>query len=241
MRLKPRVWFLISLLLFAAAFWMWQYAEKRAAQRHAGQNVPAAKANVLKLQHPPLTKTLAANAGAKGKSYRLSNTKQSIQQLLHNNHALILRNALIDTEVPVALKIPAHLRAKGAPGSYLVQADRPLDKAFYAELSQAGASYVSYVPNNAVLVAASPEVAKNLAANADVVAVLPYEPYYKLDSTLLPSAVEQQPQTDALNVTTFPGQRDAALAALTQLGATLIGEDRSPFGPTLIVMCRPAA
>ncbi len=235
MRLKPRVWFLISLLLFAAAFWMWQYAEKRAAQRHAGQNVPAAKANVLKLQHPPLTKTLAANAGAKGKSYRLSNTKQSIQQLLHNNHALILRNALIDTEVPVALKIPAHLRAKGAPGSYLVQADRPLDKAFYAELSQAGASYVSYVPNNAVLVAASPEVATNLAANADVVAVLPYEPYYKLDSTLLPSAVEQQPQTNALSVTTFPGQRDAALAALTQLGATLIGKDRSPFGPTLIV------
>ena len=66
-------------------------------------------------------------------------------------------------------------------------------------------------------------------------AVLPYEPYYKLDSALLPSAVEQQPQTNALSVTTFPGQRDAALAALTQLGATLIGEDRSPFGPTLIV------
>ncbi|MGD0814502.1 MAG: S8 family serine peptidase [Verrucomicrobiota bacterium] len=234
MRLKPRDWFLISLLLFAASFCVWQYAEKRAAQRHAAENI-AAKARALKLQHPPLAKTLAANASAKGKSYRLSNTKQNIQQLLHNNHALILRNALIDTEAPVALNIPAHLRAKGAPGSYLVQADRPLDKAFYAELSQAGASYISYVPNNAVLVAASPEVATNLAATADVVAVLPYEPYYKLDSTLLPSAVEQQPQTNALSVTTFPGQRDAALAALTQLGATLIGEDRSPFGPTLVV------
>ena len=234
MRLKPRVWFLISLLFFAASFCVWQYAEKRAAQRHAAENI-AAKAQALKLQHAPLTKTLAANAGAKGKSYRLSNTKQNIQQLLRNNHALILRNALIDTEVPVALNIPAHLRAKGAPGSYLVQADRPLDKSFYAELSRAGATYVSYVPNNAALVAASPEVATNLAANADVVAVLPYEPYYKLDSTLLPSAVEQQPQTNALSVTTFPGQRDAALAALTQLGATLIGEDRSPFGPTLIV------
>ncbi len=236
MRLKPRVWFLISLLLFAAAICVWQYAEKRAAERSTAQNrASAAKADALRLQHPPLAKALAANAGAQRKSYRISNTTQTIQQLLHNSHALILRNALIDTEVPVALNIPAHLRAKGAPGSYLVQADRPLDKAFYAELSQAGASYISYVPNNAALVAASPAQATNLAANADVVAVLPYEPYYKLDGTLLPSAVEQQPQTNALSVTTFPGQRDAALAALTQLGATLIGEDRSPFGPTLIV------
>jgi subtilisin-like proprotein convertase family protein len=236
MRLKPRGWFLISLLLFAAAICTWQYAEKYAAERRAGENRAAtARADALKSQHPPLAKTVAANAGAKRKSYRISNTTQTIQQLLHNNHALILRNALIDTEVPVALNIPAHLRAKGAPGSYLVQADRPLDKAFYAELSKAGASYIAYVPNNAALVAASPVQATNLAANADVVAVLPYEPYYKLDGTLLPSAVEQQPQTNALSVTTFPGQRDAALAALTQLGATLIGEDRSPFGPTLIV------
>jgi hypothetical protein len=236
MRLKPRVWFLISLLLFAAAICVWQYAEKRAAERSTVQNrASAAKADALRLHHPPLAKALAANAGVRRKSYRISNTTQTIQQLLHNSHALILRNALIDTEVPVALNIPAHLRAKGAPGSYLVQADRPLDKAFYAELSQAGASYISYVPNNAALVAASPAQATNLAANADVVAVLPYEPYYKLDSALLPSAVEQQPQTNALSVTTFPGQRDAALAALTQLGATLIGEDRSPFGPTLIV------
>jgi subtilisin-like proprotein convertase family protein len=236
MRLKPRVWFLISLLLFAAAICVWQYAEKRAAEGRAREiRDSAAKADALRLQHPPLAKALAANAGDKRKSYRISNTTQTIQQLLHNSHALILRNALIDTEIPVALNIPAHLRTKGAPGSYLVQADRPLDKAFYAELSQAGASYISYVPNNAALVQASPTQATNLAANADVVAVLPYEPYYKLDGTLLPSAVEQQPQTNALSITTFPGQRDAALAALTQLGATLIGEDRSPFGPTLIV------
>ncbi len=236
MRLKPRVWFLISLLLFAAAICVWQCAEKRAAERRAGESrTSAARADALKSQHPPLAKALAANAGAKRKSYRISNTTQTIKQLLHNSHALILRNALIDTEVPAALNIPAHLRAKGAPGSYLVQADRPLDKAFYAELSQAGASCIAYVPNNAALVAASPAQATNLAANADVVAVLPYEPYYKLDGTLLPSAVEQRPQTNALSVTTFPGQRDAALAALTQLGATLIGEDRSPFGPTLIV------
>jgi len=233
MRLKPRTWFIISLLLFAAAFYTWHYGNTYSAAGRARE-----KEGVSRLQHPALLKTGAGNAVAQGKSYRISNTKQSMAQLLHNNHALILRNALIDTEVPVALKIPAHLRAKGAPGSYLVQADRPLDKSFYAELRQAGAAYVSYVPNNAALVQASPEQATNLAQHADVIAVLPYEPYYKLDSTLLPSAVEQQLSANGesmMSVTTYPGQRDAALAALTQLGAKLIGEDRSPFGPTLVV------
>jgi subtilisin-like proprotein convertase family protein len=236
MRLKPRAWFLISLLLFAAAICMWQYAEKyAAAHRPVEKRAATAKTGALQSQQPPVVKAAAANAAAKRKSYRISNTTQTIAQLLHNSHALILRNALIDTEVAVGLEIPAHLRARGAPGSYLVQADRPLDRAFYAELSKAGVSYISYVPNNAALVKASPAQATNLAAQADVIVVLPYEPYYKLDSTLLPSAVEQQPQTNALSVTTFPGQRDAALAALTQLGAKLLSEDSSPFGPTLIV------
>jgi autotransporter-associated beta strand protein len=233
MRLKPQFWAAVSLLLFVAAFCTWRYAEKYSASHgHAPATAPMPGAAP---QHPPLTPAIATNAATGRKTYLISNTRQNIKQLLHNPHALILRNARIDTEVPVALRIPEHLRAKGAPGSYLVQADRPLDKDFYAELSKAGASYVSYVPNNAALVKATPTQATNLAANADIVAVLPYEPYYKLDSTLLPSAVDQVPQTNALSITTYPGQRDAALAALTKLGATLIGEDRSPFGPTLIV------
>jgi len=236
MRFKSRTWLVISLLLFAAAVWTWRYAEKvRDAHRIGASPAASAQSGVLRLQHPALIKALETNAPIKRKSYVLRNTTQKLAQLVHNDHALILRNALIDTEVPVGLKIPSHLRAKGAPGSYLVQADRPLDKDFYAEISQAGASYIAYVPNNAALVQASPEQATNLAAHADVVAVLPYEPYYKLDNTLLPVAIEQQAETNALSVTTFPGQRDAALAALTQLGATLLGEDRSPFGPTLIV------
>ena len=216
---------------------MWQYAEKYAAAHHPPEN-RASASKVAGAQSQPPSKS-AAKTIDKNKSYRISNTTQTIAQLLHNSHAIILRNALIDTEVPVGLKIPSHLRAKGAPGSYLVQMDRPLDKAFYAELSKAGASYISYVPNNAALVQATPAQATNLAANADVIVVLPYEPYYKLDAALLPSAVEQQPQTNVLNVTTFPGQRDAALAALTQLGAKLIGEDSGPFGPTLTVRVPP--
>jgi autotransporter-associated beta strand protein len=229
MRAKPKFWAVLSLLLFAGAIWMWHYGNV-VSRRAATAREAALRHAPGVLFHPPAT-----NAIAKNKSYRLTNTRQNIAQLLHNKHALILRNAWIDTETPVALQIPEHLRAKGAPGSYLVQSDRPLDKAFYAELSKAGAKYVSYVPNNAALVEASPIEATNLSRQPDVVAVLPYEPYYKLDSSLLPAAVEQQAQSNALSVTTFPGERDAALTALTQLGAKLIGEDRSPFGPTLVV------
>jgi subtilisin-like proprotein convertase family protein len=234
MRLKPQHWCLISLALFVAAVGTWHYGNIYSARRGAERSTAAEKTAALKA-HPALTKVVATNVVAKAKTYRLSNTTQNIDQMLHNSHGLILRNALIDTAIPVGLNIPEQLRAKGAPGSYLVQSDRPLDKDFYTEISQAGGKYVSYVPNNAALVEATPEQATNIAANADIAAVLPYEPYYKLDTTLLPSAVNQQPQTNALSVTTYPGQRDAALAALTGLGATLIGEDRSPFGPTLVV------
>src|SRR5665213_1780265 len=147
MRFKSRTWLVISLLLFAAAVWTWRYAEKvRDAHRIGASPAASAQSGVLRLQHPALIKALETNAPIKRKSYVLRNTTQKLAQLVHNDHALILRNALIDTEVPVGLKIPSHLRAKGAPGSYLVQADRPLDKDFYAEISQAGASYIAYVP-----------------------------------------------------------------------------------------------
>ena len=174
------------------------------------------------------------------KSYRVSNTRLTEKQLLRSDHAIILRNALIDTDRPLRLDIPAHLRAKGAPGSYIVQSDGPLDQRFYDRLKKDGAQFVSYIPNNAALVEATPEQARQMAGDATFQAVLPYEPYYKLAAPLLPAAVEQdQPQSGALNVTTFPGQRDAALAALKALGAQLMGEDSSPFGPTLTVMVPP--
>src|SRR5262249_39800546 len=129
MRLKPKVWYCISFLFLVAALCMWRYADKYAAEHQRPAVSPAAS----KPAHPPLTKVMATNTPAE-KTYRISNTKQAYTKLLRNNRALILRNALIDTALPVPLNIPEKLRAHGAPGSYLVQADRPLDKSFYAEL-----------------------------------------------------------------------------------------------------------
>ena len=59
--------------------------------------------------------------------------------------------------------IPDHLRAQGDPGSYLVQARGPIDDAFRSLLKAAGATIVSYIPNNAYLVRASAAVARAVA------------------------------------------------------------------------------
>ena len=106
-------------------------------------------------------------------------------ELLRNDKAILLENALLDTTQPNTLAIPAHLRAQGDPGSYIVQARDPLDAAFRALLKDAGATIVSYVPNNAYLVRASAAVAQELAAQPQTGSVQPYEPYYKLKASLL--------------------------------------------------------
>ncbi len=233
MRLKPRTWFLISLVFFVAGAWMWHYAERvRLSQPGAEPTKPSSALA------PPLMKTAAA-AAAKRKTYRVSNTRQTFAQLLHNDHAIILRNALIDTTRPLHLDIPPQLQAKGAPGSYIVQSDRPLNQEFYDSVRKDGGQFVTYIPNNAALVKADPAQAQELEADPVFQAVIPFEPYYKLDSALLPGAVDGLPQTNLMSVTTFPGQRDTALAALTDLGAKLIGEDPGPFGPTLVVTAPP--
>ncbi len=246
MRLKPRTWFVISLLLFGAGAWMWHYAEKVSHERSASGGPKAVSA--LKA---PLINAGNAKAGARAKSYRLSNTRQTLAQLLHNDHAIILRNALIDTSRPLRLNIPAQLRTSGAAGSYIVQFDRPLNQEFYDSVKKDGGVYVSYIPNNAALVKADARQAEQLEADPVFQAVIAFEPYYKLDGALLPGAVEEQndgtgTQTGTrgrsplpLSVTTFPGQRDAALQALNDLGAKLVGEDQGPFGPTLVVMAQP--
>jgi hypothetical protein len=150
---------------------MWHYAEKVSlSRRNAGGAKPLSALNA------PLIKAAGANAVARRKSYRLSNTRQSLVELLHNDHAIILRNALIDTSRPLRLDIPAQLRARGAPGSYIVQFDRPLNREFYDSIKKDGGEYVSYIPNNAALVRADAQQAQQLASDPVFQAVIPYEP-----------------------------------------------------------------
>src|SRR5206468_789273 len=103
----------------------------------------------------------------------LTNSPKSLGQLLRNDRAILLENALLDTSLPLALDIPDHLRAQDDPGSYIVQARAPVDEAFRKLLKDAGAAIVSYIPNNAFLVRASAAVAQELAGLPQVQTVLP--------------------------------------------------------------------
>jgi hypothetical protein len=172
---------------------------------------------------------------------RLRNTGKPIGQLTRSETAILLKNAFIETSDPAAVAVPDHLRSDGAPGSYVVQSRGLLDDRFRAELRDAGATIISYIPNNAYLVRMSAAGAQQLAARPRTQAILPFEPYFKLDDRLLALAVEQQPlpEDGQLRVTLFPDEGEAGIKAMRALNAEIIGEDRSPFGPQVIIQPRP--
>src|ERR1051325_859200 len=170
-------------------------------------------------------------------AHRLSNTGLSVGQLARKDNAILLENALLDTGKPLNLQIPKELRAQSDPGSYIVQSKGPLDDPFRAKLSRVGATIVSYIPNNAYLVRASTGVAQGLASSPQVQIVLPYEPYFKLKSGLLNLALNEMPlsQDAILNLAVFPDAKEDTVSNLEKLGAQVVGEELSPFGPVLKV------
>jgi len=244
MPLRTRTWFIISALCFLVAAIFWQLAERKAARDKAARD-NAANATNAPASPAPGTPAAATNAAAIATNdplrLRLSNTTKSTDELSRSDQALLLRNAHIDSSVPVNLPIPPHLRSQGDPGSYVVQSRGPLTAAFRAALRQAGAEVIAYVPNNAYLVRASQAASQQLAALPGTQAVLPWEPYYKLDTDLLELAIEQKPlpTTRMLNLLVFLGERQSVEQALATMRAVVVAEDRSPFGLHLVVRPRP--
>ncbi len=129
------------------------------------------------------------------------------------------------------------MQAQGDPGAYIVQARGPINNAFRAALAAAGAQIVSYIPNNAYLVTVSAGGAAGLSGQPGVQSVLPYEPYYKVSSSLLGLAVNQNnlPDNPVLTLGLFPNTAAATVNQIKQLGATVVATDQSPFGPIVRV------
>lgn len=249
--MRTRTWFLLSVLLFVGAGFFWHLGEERVALRRTqrvSQARPANPSPATNFLHEaaltPVPRPLASPTNRTGSfPYRLGNTTQSIGQLSRSESAILLQNALIDTAAPTGAPIPAHLKAGTDPGSYIVQARGHLDQpgAFQDQIRKAGGQVVSYIPNNAYLIEIGEAGAKQLSGLSQVQAVLPYEPYYKLDDKLLPLAVDRKalPENALLNVVLFPGQAAAAKAQLTAMGVTVVGEDQTPFGPQAVI--KPAS
>lgn len=186
------------------------------------------------LNSTPTTQSTSASNAPIRFAHRLTNSKQTVGQLARRDKAILLENALLDTESPLPT-IPAELQSSGDPGTYIVQAKGALDATFRKQLQQAGATIISYVPNNAYLIRASATAAQSLTSIAQ--AVLPYEPYYKLKPSLLDLAITQKPLPDdsTLNISLFADARDKTLDEFKKLNAEVVGEDRSPFGPVIRV------
>lgn len=250
---------MISLLLFAAAAWFWQRGDvllqrernrpgQTAAPRAGDPSAPTANVGQFQLRSaavtprasaPASTNLVAAALAAEASKFpfRLRNTAQSIGELTRLDTAVLLQNALIDTASGTSVEVPAHLRADENAGSYIVQSRGVIGDRFRAALRGANATPVAYIPNNAWLVRATAEAARGLAGSPAVQAVLPFDPYFKLDEQLLPLAARQEslPADMALRLVLFPNARDAAAGSLTALGVEVVAEDRSPFGPVVIV------
>src|SRR6516164_9648656 len=262
MRRRPLFWLFLSMLFFAAAAWFWRLGDEWAAKSKAAvpkpdTNQPASdpkktgqspasvdRQDALRLLTQPTPRNYAELVAAaherKNRARypnRLTNTTRSLNDLKNRDTAILLQNALLDTEQPLSVAIPGQLQSTEDPGSYIVQSKGPINDAFRAQLKQAGAQIVSYIPNNAYLVRATKSVVDGLAAQPQTQAVLPYEPYYKLTPFLLDLAVKQQPLPDngALNVLLFADAHDATIGELKELGAEVLGEGTSPFGPIVKV------
>jgi subtilisin family serine protease/subtilisin-like proprotein convertase family protein len=170
-------------------------------------------------------------------AFQLSNTLKPMRELIRSDSALLLENALIDTANPTELAIPSHLKSQGDPGSYIVQSRGVITPGYRDLLARSGAAIVSYIPNNALLVQASASAVQQIAADASTLAVINYEPYFKLKPSLLKLAAQNRdlPEGAELNLLLFPGTRDSALEQLRDLKTELVGEDRNPHGPMVKV------
>jgi hypothetical protein len=240
MKLSTRILLVAGLLLVAGWSVLWLSGPHNSTPHNGGR--PAVAATTPSTPGPgavagpsaPKFSVLNTNKLA----FRLSNTTNSIRKLESMPHAILLANAFIDTDQPLDLKIPNHLRSSGNSGAYIVQARSVIDGRFRAALAAAGAGIVSYIPNNSYLVNLTAQGAAALAGSPVVQAVLPYEPYYKIQSSLLGLAVNQQPLPPGtmLKLGVYAADEAAAGAQLEKLGAKIVGQDQSPFGPVLRVL-----
>ena len=170
--------------------------------------------------------------------YRLRNTLRPLEELASLDTAILLNNALIDTESPMPLSVPEHLRASAETESYLLQSVGQFDQAFDREtLSQLGVEKVAYIPHNTWIVRMKPATAERLRRFEGAQSVLPFEPYFKLSHPLLGWAAQRGDIQGVLTLrlTLFRGAEEVVFAALKTMGMQYLSEGRSPFGRTVTI------
>ncbi len=200
---------------------------------------PVSSATWVKVQSVP-SGTSPAFFDAKATN-RLRNTPETAGRLVHNPHAILLRNAFVDTASPLPLAVPRRLFSPEHPGAYVVQVKEGLSTDLGAVVTAAGGRVISYIPNRSWLVAADDDAAARLAAAPEVGAVLPFQPYFKLEPGLIPQAMVENPVVSTLRLVLTVWEVDQARAALAGLGAQELHRERGPFGTLMTVEVPSAA
>jgi subtilisin-like proprotein convertase family protein len=241
MRSRKSFWILLSLLCLAGAWLFWHQDNRRAVTKKnfASQPIQTVRSastapKFLTMVSTKAAKARVASASTNPFAHRLSNTSRSIGELMRDDKAILLENALIDLRNPLNFSIPKNLQAQGDPGAYIVQANGPINNAFRAMLAAAGATIVSYIPNDAYLVRAPASVANQFTAAG--YSVIPYEPYYKVQSSLLAFDQTSLPDGAALNIGLFADNAQATIQQIEKLGGQVFAEDSSPFGKIVRVI-----
>ena len=169
-----------------------------------------------------------------------ANTTVDIDRLARSETAILLRNARIETLEEREVPIPTSLQAGKEPGCYIIQAQGNIDQEFYRQLERLGGKVISYIPNNAALVAIS---AENLdKGEAKFASVLPYHPYYKLDKQLLEVALNENQEPyragTVVQVALIPGGEESFASYAKSIGMTVLSRMESPFGQVAMVQPR---
>lgn len=252
--MRSRFWSILSLLALVAAILCWIEGDRRQAgskpvptpvdPNAATQQVTRAAAvapvslltrvetlrQAAVARAPETTASAAALLTDPVFPLRLRNTARPLAELTRSDTAILLRNALLDSAIGDRLSIPDPLQAGPEPGAYIVQARGRVNDAFRAQIAASGGRLVSYIPNNAYLVRITSLGAATLQSSAQ--AVMPFEPYFKLEPGLLERAVNGEPVPDdtLLRVTAYAEDRAAVLDRLHGLGVVVVDETRGNVG-----------
>jgi subtilisin family serine protease len=234
----------VSVLVLAGVMWFWPKSPRSGGAERADETSRPPTTTERSVSRATAPDLISGDKSAEvlppptnHLAYRLSNTTRRVDELLRDDRAVLLENALIDTAQPLGFQIPEQLRAAAEPGSYIVQARGLVDGAFRAAVTEAGGTMVSYIPNNAWLVQATAEVAGRLAGHARVQAVLPWEPYYKLKDGLLELALQQKPLADGakMNLLIYPTAVPALVEQFQQANVAVLSQFASPFGTVVAI------
>jgi len=213
----------------------------------AGDKYKLVGASVTSQQKPVVSKTIEQGPSVQdvlGKLV-LTNTKRPLAALTKRDaRAILLQNAIIDTESAKSIDVPAAFKAPADTEYFIVQFDHPVSGNDRALLEKAGGRVTHYVPNAAYAVHLDSASLDAVKAMAGVVHVEAYHPYFKLSSDLLSytqgaatKKSQERVESGVFNIMTFRGSD--AEATLKSMNVDVLKTEAIDGRHVITLNCKP--